>query len=552
MMMKGKQRKDRDRRRVVQGVACAILAVVFLAVVFWPSERKDASRPKAENQPLRYAGASRVVEKDSEEELKEPPKGALAELKEHIKTAEPPRYAFPNEPPTTKQRSDEEESANESQQKVSSKDKKALNIVPIPRFKAGELSVHDFFAQNEGKLPIIVEGEVLDHLATKMSFEDLRDLCGGGLTETSKYEAKAHEWAGLSDLKVRTMKEYLETYILNKTSDELVYSSGSVGIPEFCPKLEFFTPVPSYVSLGVVPIDPYKVQPGQPEMYIGPPGTKTELHMDGYLISFWMSVYKGSKTFRIIPFDEIYENERMKSLFIDKKETNRLEKVVSRNRTTGKPIKKELEIWNPDLDVFPELLDATVYEGAVNAGDWIYLPGGALHGVSNDGYSWGVSINSMLPASVKNFADVCLKAQFKWDCRQFAEQLSPACKELGDLNATTADDLVSCLMKGELMKKASALYDSYASKDSYLHEAFHFPNFKSWCEATCQSLRTRFEIQKMQYKGFEDFKTYYKEKFHKEIKDLSLSEFFPIEQVEYVCGQCKAQSELDQILYKVL
>ena len=161
MMMKGKQRKDRDRRRVVQGVACAILAVVFLAVVFWPSERKDASRPKAENQPLRYAGASRVVEKDSEEELKEPPKGALAELKEHIKTAEPPRYAFPNEPPTTKERSDEEESANESQQKVSSKDKKALNIVPIPRFKAGELSVHDFFAQNEVRIDQpLIENEV--------------------------------------------------------------------------------------------------------------------------------------------------------------------------------------------------------------------------------------------------------------------------------------------------------------------------------------------------------------------------------------------------------
>ena len=373
-----------------------------------------------------------------------------------------------------------------------------------------------------------------------MSFEDLRDLCGGGLTETSKYEAKAHEWAGLSDLKVRTMKEYLETYILNKTSDELVYSSGSVGIPEFCPKLEFFTPIPSYVSLGVVPIDPYKVQPGQPEMYIGPPGTKTELHMDGYLISFWMSVYSGSKVFRILPFDELISSKGMKRLFLEK-ETNRWARGG-----------KQLEIWDPDLELFPELLDATVYEGAVNAGDWIYLPGGALHGVSNDGYSWGVSINSMLPATVKNFADVCLKAQFKWDCRQFAEQLSPACKELGDLNATTADDLVRCLMKGELMKKASALYDSYASKDSYLHEAFHFPNFKSWCEATCQSLRTRFEIQKMQYKGFEDFKTYYKEKFHKEIKDLSLSEFFPIEQVEYVCGQCEAQSDLDQILYKVL
>ena len=352
-------------------------------------------------------------------------------------------------------------------------------------------------------------------MATKMSFEDLRDLCGGGLTETSKYEAKAHEWAGLSDLKVRTMKEYLETYILNKTSDELVYSSGSVGIPEFCPKLEFFTPIPSYVSLGVVPIDPYKVQPGQPEMYIGPPGTKTELHMDGYLISFWMSVYSGSKVFRILPFDELISSKGMKRLFLEK-ETNRWARGG-----------KQLEIWDPDLDVFPELLDATVYEGAVNAGDWIYLPGGALHGVSNDGYSWGVSINSMLPATVKNFADVCVKAQFKWDCRQFAEQLSPACKELGDLNATTADDLVSCLMKGELMKKASALYDSYASKDSYLHEAFHFPNFKSWCEATCQSVRTRFEIQ-------------------------NNSKTLPIEQVEYVCGQCEAQSDLDQILYKIL
>ncbi len=37
------------------------------------------------------------------------------------------------------------------------------------------------------------------------------------------------------------------------------------------------------------------VQSGQPEQYIGPSGTKTELHMDNFLVPFWMSVYVHHK-----------------------------------------------------------------------------------------------------------------------------------------------------------------------------------------------------------------------------------------------------------------
>lgn len=115
-----------------------------------------------------------------------------------------------------------------------------------------------------------------------------------------------------------------------------------------------------------MPLDPMHVQPGQPEMYIGPPGTKTELHMDAFLIPFWMSVYKGTKTFRVIPFEQIHDNPKLRALFLEEERT-RWEREVT-NGSASELVSRELEIWDPDYEAFPELLEATVYEGDVNPG----------------------------------------------------------------------------------------------------------------------------------------------------------------------------------------
>ncbi len=48
----------------------------------------------------------------------------------------------------------------------------------------------------------------------------------------------------------------------------------------------------------------YRIQQAQPEVFIGPRGTKSEMHMDSMLIPFWMSVYAGKKKFRTISFED--------------------------------------------------------------------------------------------------------------------------------------------------------------------------------------------------------------------------------------------------------
>ena len=71
------------------------------------------------------------------------------------------------------------------------------------------------------------------------------------------------------------------------------------------------------------------------------------------------------------------------------------------NETCGEFEDVQLEIWDPDLELFPELAKITIQEGTLGAGDWIYLPPATLHGVSNSRESWAVSVNSLYPAAIE-------------------------------------------------------------------------------------------------------------------------------------------------------
>ncbi|UPR00200.1 JmjC domain-containing protein [Chloropicon primus] len=418
--------------------------------------------------------------------------------------------------------------------------RRELKIVPMERLRRGEVSVREFWGRNS-KTPIIVEGEVRHHPAYGMTWGEFSAMCGDALVQTSVYSPTASRWAGLTNVKTMRMGDYLEKYIMsaNETQQQqgdLVYASGQVGIPEFCPKLELSTPIPRFVTFGSMPRDPNGVQQGQPEQYIGPPGTKTELHVDSLLVPFWMSVYKGSKTFRVITFHDIKASRGLSKLFLDKQQSRWSREVV--DRETGQTVRRELEIWNPDLDVFPELGEATVYEGTVQAGDWIFLPGGAPHGVSNDGYSWGVSINSLAPPWIDNFADVCVSSGFKWRCLDYAKAVSPPCSEGG--RGSTRADLARCLREGEQMKELGAIYRAGEDKDSLLHEIFGFESgtsgYKGWCLKICKAMRDRKEFftKSILDKGYQSLEEYYSATS----REPDIAEDMPWEQIDWVCAQC--------------
>lgn len=538
--------------------------------------KEDESSAGAATDSITQEGIARMASLDQEEEAPVMERNdddirTVDRVESGLFTTTTESPSFPTMELLPSHQEEKEKKTKEEKEKeefVSEDGGREMKIVPIPRVRAGELSVRDLydFQGKGGTLPVIVEGEVSHHLASKMTFEDLKNLCGEGLTQTSIFNPDVHAWAGLDDVKVVPMKDYLDEHILspqqmattanNTTKKPLVYSSGAVGIPEFCPRLEFFAPIPKYVSLSLIPLTSYGVQPGQPEMYIGPPGTKTELHMDMFLIPFWMSVYKGSKTFRVIPFDQIYENDILKTFFLDNKSGSRWEKKVSYDEATGQSVYKELEIWNPDLEVFPELLEATVYEGTVNEGDWIYLPGGALHGVSNDGYSWGVSVNSLFPDTVDLFADVCEKSAFDYACVNYSVMASLACRKVGVEALTSSEAIRSCLRSDEAMQQINATYSAGGSKEMYMHEVFAFPNYEDWCLANCQLLRDRDQtfLDQIRKEGYEDsgkdLKTL--EKYYNETgQTFELGDHIPTVQVDYACSQCAPTSELEKALYNI-
>ncbi len=261
--------------------------------------------------------------------------------------------------------------------------------------------------------------------------------------------------------------------------------------------------------------------------------------------------YKGAKTFRVILFDEIESNPRLKALFLDQRKTRWERKVrPAPSDPPGPAERRELEIWRPDLAVFPELMEATVMEGTVNAGDWIFLPGGALHAVSNEGNTWGVSINALMPPALETFADVCAKARFQWQCGGIAELLSPACQGLEERNATAAD-IAGCLRRGEAVQRASDLFASGPQRDLFLPEVFGFASFAEWCAATCESARDdeRRFLEEVRSKGFNSTEAYYRETE----ATADLETHLPASQVNYICAQCQASpaSDLESILYSL-
>ncbi len=278
-MAKGGPRGRRRWGRVAMAVLTTLLAGVVLLLI--ASSKKEADSARAAMAPpvppvpeLRFQ-----VQPRAEAKKEEASASALDKLRERLDTSSTFKYAFPSEEQAGATDGAAASPGRGPAPRASEKKKegpkgrqafreRALNLAPIPRVSAGELSPEAFYAFNDkGRLPVIVEGEAKSHLASHMSFEDLKQLCGGGLTETSVYDPGTRGWAGLANKRAMTMAAYLDAHILNRTAAalppeqrDLVYSSGAVGLPEFCPRLQFFTPVPKYVAAGVIPTDAHGVQ----------------------------------------------------------------------------------------------------------------------------------------------------------------------------------------------------------------------------------------------------------------------------------------------------
>ena len=366
---------------------------------------------------------------------------------------------------------------------------KKLHVVPMPRVPAGSLTKKEFFEQY-GDQAVIIEGGLRQHPAVGLGLEGLRDLCGDATVETYVFDPKSDEWGGHVDLKLLKFDEYIDEYVLNETNLEKRYFPGGlVGMPIVCPVLENLTPVLSYFTVGyrMVSHEPevgsdgkaHQLVSHQPELFVGPGGTKTEMHMDSYPGTFWMSVYFGKKMFRTIS----YEDSIKYMPYYNNQKNARWEKEAY-SEITGQKEKRPLEIWNPDLKTFPELAKVTIWEGTVNAGDWLYLPPATLHGVYNPEPFWALTSMDIYPPLFDKFIDVCVDTNFMGRCQQSILEIG---QNKCDPRSLSREDLKECLRDSPYVQSIQKQYDDEQQDqlDKFLHEMADYDSFETWCDAIC-------------------------------------------------------------------
>ena len=353
---------------------------------------------------------------------------------------------------------------------------KRMNLVPMRRVKF--TSVQDFY-QRYGDEPVIIEGGIKHHpfFAHNMTFESLASMCDGAMIDTVRHDPTHDDWAGHDHQGAMPFKQYVHEHILNRTAASapaaaeeapLYAMCDGFGLPIFCPALNDVMPVPHIgtrdlplsVAAGEEAGAGSNYNPGQPSLFAGPANTISDLHMDNGFLPLWLSVYLGSKTMRVITWEDSLPHWKWSGGGEDdsgEKEgspSSAFNPAESRRKTRPDGTTAWLRIWDDDDAVvrdFPELARMRVFEGTGHAGDLIYLPVGAWHAVRNDEASFASSINFMPPALAGEYLTVASQASFGYDAIDYIRDYFGAClaSVSHPLNETTVADLFACVVSDE-------------------------------------------------------------------------------------------------------
>ena len=367
-----------------------------------------------------------------------------------------------------------------------------LNIVPIK--VVDDITPLDLYSP--GDVPVIIKGALNRHplmQSNKNNPEYIAKLCGGALIDTVIYSNNYTGWAGHKDEKLMRVDKFVRDHMSKKAAasdtDELRYAhSHTFGMPLLCPVLQHDLLVPAVASKPLASLGGFW-NLGQPTIFMGPAGTRSELHMDMYLLPFWLSVYFGRKKFRIILFED--SSQHFEGDFM---ESGRLRKTV-KNPATGQEHQVSFEVWSPNLDYFPEASKVRIYEGDVNAGDVIYVPSGALHGIFNTEDSLGATENSMFVPLAKHYTEVCVKSNFANSCDEGLDKtFLSACDveylKNHSMQSEAVETFVDCAVKSHASRISGrdAFLKNEGFHDAYLYKSHLRPSYKVWCEQNCEQI----------------------------------------------------------------
>ena len=343
----------------------------------------------------------------------------------------------------------------------------ALNVVQMPRvrWQAG-MSFAELHRKYEGKA-FIVEGALNEHRFVKegKTIASLAELCRGSIIQTFLKSKGSSKWAGHVKLESIDTSEYLRDYVINGGSktNELRYGHPFLGFTLWCPALMDHLRFPTILGQrkcsALDPSDPDDArlmpEPGaQPEVFLGPKGSGSAMHMDNFLTPFWMLLYDGVKRFRVLHREEYFGEalgphySNMASNMGNYIKKYNVKHNVKDDQGDVQCVKiktNSFDIFEPNLRMFPEFANVTVHEGVLRRGDAIYLPSATLHGVQNDEASFGISSNEIMPHAFNDFLETCLLdlPTNDFNCLAYfvgVKELIPRCSDQIDALAEYAYD----------------------------------------------------------------------------------------------------------------
>jgi histone arginine demethylase JMJD6 len=208
-------------------------------------------------------------------------------------------------------------------------------------------------------------------------------MCSDEPVPLMRYEELHSGWGHLQSVGQSSVGNYLRTLELGLTDLYLF----DISLPMICPELLSKSyVVPKYFANDFLQRFSDRAagdfQNTWPSYFSGPPGSRVGLHVDAFQSHFWMALLSGRKRWLVVPpndFPLLYFNLEDHSFPYSLLDFDSRESELLLN--------------------FPLLSLVTRYEGLLEAGELIFIPGGSAHEVMNLAPVSAVSMNYISPSN---------------------------------------------------------------------------------------------------------------------------------------------------------
>lgn len=284
--------------------------------------------------------------------------------------------------------------------------------VDIPRIDANDIGTVEDFYDKYSESPVIITGIVdetwgLTDEEPEWDFDFLLDKCPQAELPIMEKVHDSEQWANLVMEGVMPLEDFVQYVEEESQEQENKLYGFDLVIRQECPELLPFFKVPRFCNECVLQSDHVRGHFQEefdeeaifawPTMMIGPQGSTSALHVDNEGLPFWMALLKGRKHWRVLPYKANYNltGPDPHEQFHPPPFGKDFRGAVLEEYYGGGTY--EFDGFDPDFKEYPSLCHAEMHEGILEAGEVIYVPNSAPHGVINLEHTIAITANYFHP-----------------------------------------------------------------------------------------------------------------------------------------------------------